>query len=119
MLAAGIVDPAKVVRAALQGAASVAGLLVSTEAMIAAFDPPQADPLHGLDPSAISKNSVLVANSLGLDHTNLVWEELWDALLALLRKFNKITMLDQVSGGGREPKNKPSLMRGPGRHVRL
>jgi chaperonin GroEL len=31
----GIVDPAKVVRAALQGAASVAGLLVTTEAMIA------------------------------------------------------------------------------------
>ena len=35
MLQAGIVDPAKVVRAALQGAASVAGLLVTTEAMIA------------------------------------------------------------------------------------
>src|SRR5215218_9776102 len=35
MLSAGIVDPAKVVRAALQGAASVAGLLITTEAMIA------------------------------------------------------------------------------------
>jgi chaperonin GroEL len=35
MLQAGIVDPAKVVRAALQDAASVAGLLVTTEAMIA------------------------------------------------------------------------------------
>jgi chaperonin GroEL len=35
MLQAGIVDPAKVVRVALQGAASVAGLLVTTEAMIA------------------------------------------------------------------------------------
>src|ERR1700712_234056 len=35
MLKAGIVDPAKVVRAALQGAASVAGLLITTEAMIA------------------------------------------------------------------------------------
>src|SRR4051812_28207397 len=35
MLQAGIVDPAKVVRAALQGAASVAGLLITTEAMIA------------------------------------------------------------------------------------
>ncbi|UYW27495.1 chaperonin GroEL [Methylorubrum extorquens] len=34
MLQDGIVDPAKVVRAALQGAASVAGLLVTTEAMI-------------------------------------------------------------------------------------
>src|SRR5918993_1236523 len=35
MLQAGIVDPAKVVRAALQNAASVAGLLVTTEAMVA------------------------------------------------------------------------------------
>ena len=35
MLQAGIVDPAKVVRAALQDAASIAGLLVTTEAMIA------------------------------------------------------------------------------------
>ena len=35
MLEAGIVDPAKVVRAALQDAASVAGLLVTTEAMVA------------------------------------------------------------------------------------
>jgi chaperonin GroEL len=35
MLQMGIVDPAKVVRAAIQGAASVAGLLVTTEAMIA------------------------------------------------------------------------------------
>ncbi|MFL5113284.1 MAG: chaperonin GroEL [Microvirga sp.] len=35
MLEAGIVDPAKVVRAALQDAASVAGLLITTEAMIA------------------------------------------------------------------------------------
>ncbi len=35
MLEAGVVDPAKVVRTALQGAASVAGLLVTTEAMVA------------------------------------------------------------------------------------
>ena len=35
MLDAGIVDPAKVVRTALQDAASVAGLLITTEAMIA------------------------------------------------------------------------------------
>ncbi len=41
MLAAGIVDPAKVVRTALQDAASVAGLLVTTEAMIA--DKPKKD----------------------------------------------------------------------------
>jgi chaperonin GroEL len=31
----GIIDPAKVVRAALQDAASVAGLLITTEAMVA------------------------------------------------------------------------------------
>jgi chaperonin GroEL len=35
LLSAGIVDPAKVVRTALQDAASVAGLLITTEAMIA------------------------------------------------------------------------------------
>ena len=35
MIDAGIIDPAKVVRAALQDAASVAGLLVTTEAMVA------------------------------------------------------------------------------------
>jgi chaperonin GroEL len=35
MVAAGVIDPAKVVRTALQDAASVAGLLITTEAMIA------------------------------------------------------------------------------------
>ncbi len=35
MIKAGIIDPAKVVRTALQDAASVAGLLITTEAMIA------------------------------------------------------------------------------------
>ena len=35
MLKAGIIDPTKVVRLALQDAASVAGLLVTTEAMVA------------------------------------------------------------------------------------
>ena len=35
MLNAGIVDPAKVVRVALQDAASVAGLMITTEAMVA------------------------------------------------------------------------------------
>jgi len=53
MLKAGIIDPAKVVRLALQGAASVAGLLITTEAMIA--DKPQGDtstmPGGGMDGS--------------------------------------------------------------------
>ena len=34
MVSAGVVDPAKVVRVALQDAASVAGLLITTEAMV-------------------------------------------------------------------------------------
>ena len=41
MLNAGIVDPAKVVRVALQDAASIAGLMITTEAMIA--DRPKTD----------------------------------------------------------------------------
>ena len=35
LVAEGVIDPAKVVRCALQDAASVAGLLVTTEAMVA------------------------------------------------------------------------------------
>ena len=35
LVSAGIIDPTKVVRTALQDAASVAGLLITTEAMIA------------------------------------------------------------------------------------
>jgi chaperonin GroEL len=51
MVKAGIIDPTKVVRLALQGAASVAGLLVTTEAMVA--EKPQkgapAMPAGGMD----------------------------------------------------------------------
>ncbi|WP_271899316.1 chaperonin GroEL [Candidatus Phyllobacterium onerii] len=39
MIAAGIVDPAKVVRTALQDAGSIAGLLITAEAMIADISP--------------------------------------------------------------------------------
>ena len=35
LVSKGIIDPTKVVRAALQGAASIAGLLITTEAMVA------------------------------------------------------------------------------------
>ncbi|EAQ77046.1 chaperonin GroEL [Blastopirellula marina] len=38
MLKAGIIDPAKVVRTALSNAASIAGLLLTTEAMVTNFD---------------------------------------------------------------------------------
>jgi chaperonin GroEL len=44
----GVIDPAKVVRTALQDAASVAGLLVTTEAMVAEKPKPKAPPMpHG------------------------------------------------------------------------
>ena len=42
LIKAGVIDPTKVVRAALQNAASVAGLLVTTEAMVAELDEPKA-----------------------------------------------------------------------------
>ena len=42
LVEAGIIDPAKVVRVALQDAASVAGLLVTTEAMVAEKPKPKA-----------------------------------------------------------------------------
>ena len=38
MLKAGIIDPAKVSRAALQNAASVAGLMLTTELMVTEYD---------------------------------------------------------------------------------
>jgi chaperonin GroEL len=44
MFEAGIIDPAKVVRAALQDAASIAGLLVTTEAMVAELPKEKAAP---------------------------------------------------------------------------
>src|SRR6266568_3003325 len=49
LVEAGIIDPAKVVRAALQDAASVAGLLVTTEAMVAELpkDKPAAPAMPG------------------------------------------------------------------------
>ena len=37
LVAAGVIDPAKVVRSALQNAASIAGLMLTTEALISEF----------------------------------------------------------------------------------
>ncbi|WP_071515107.1 chaperonin GroEL [Geitlerinema sp. PCC 9228] len=48
MIAAGIIDPAKVVRAALQNAASVAGMVLTTEALV--VEEPQPESAGG-DPS--------------------------------------------------------------------
>ncbi len=51
MYAKGIIDPAKVVRTALQDAASVAGLLITTEAMVAELPkkPEVPAPAAGMD----------------------------------------------------------------------
>jgi chaperonin GroEL len=51
MLAMGILDPTKVTRSALQNAASVAGLMLTTEAMVAEIpkkDPPAMPPGAGM-----------------------------------------------------------------------
>jgi chaperonin GroEL len=47
MVKAGIIDPVKVVRSALQFAASVAGLLITTEAMVAEKPEKKAPPMPG------------------------------------------------------------------------
>ena len=47
LVAAGIIDPTKVVRTALQDASSVAGLLVTTEAMVAERPEKKAPPMPG------------------------------------------------------------------------
>jgi chaperonin GroEL len=44
MIRAGIIDPTKVVRHALQDAASIAGLLITTEAMVAERPEPKTPP---------------------------------------------------------------------------
>ena len=46
LVAAGVIDPAKVTRTALQNAASIAGLMLTTEAMIA--DIPEKDDHSGM-----------------------------------------------------------------------
>jgi chaperonin GroEL len=51
MIKSGIIDPAKVVRHALQDAASVAGLLITTEAMIA--EAPKKDKGHSHGPAGM------------------------------------------------------------------
>ena len=48
MVAAGIIDPTKVTRSALQNAASVAGLMITTEAMVAEI-PKKEDAAPGMD----------------------------------------------------------------------
>jgi chaperonin GroEL len=49
LVSKGIIDPTKVVRTALQDAVSVAGLLITTEAMVAQLPTPPPPPLPGHD----------------------------------------------------------------------
>jgi len=53
MLEAGILDPTKVTRLALQNAASVAGLLLTTEVMIADAPKDESDHGHGGPPGGM------------------------------------------------------------------
>ena len=50
MIEAGIVDPTKVTRSALQNAASVSALLLTTEVVVADKPAPVAPPMPGMDP---------------------------------------------------------------------
>jgi len=52
LVKAGIVDPTKVVRTALQDAASVAGLLITTEAMVADRPEPK-EHSHAMPPGGM------------------------------------------------------------------
>jgi chaperonin GroEL len=56
MVAAGIIDPTKVVRVALQDAASVAGLLMTTEAMVSKRTEPKA--ASPMSPTGASEGSM-------------------------------------------------------------
>jgi chaperonin GroEL len=47
LVSKGIIDPTKVVRSALQDAASIAGLLITTEAMVAELPKKKAPPAPG------------------------------------------------------------------------
>jgi len=49
MIASGIIDPTKVVRIALQNAASVAGLLLTTEGLVSEI-PEEENPAPGMPP---------------------------------------------------------------------
>jgi chaperonin GroEL len=54
MMAAGIIDPAKVVRSALENAASIAGMLLTTEAAVAEIpEPPPPMPPGGGHPGGM------------------------------------------------------------------
>ena len=66
MMSKGIIDPTKVVRAALQGAASVAGLLITTEAMVAELPRKNAPAMPGGGWAAWAEWAAWTSESAGL-----------------------------------------------------
>ena len=53
LVSKGIIDPTKVVRIALQDAASIAGLLMTTEAMVAEKPKKETPPMPGMPPGGM------------------------------------------------------------------
>lgn len=53
MVAAGIVDPTKVTRSALQNAASIAAMVLTTEALVADIPEEEPDPVPGMPPGGM------------------------------------------------------------------
>jgi chaperonin GroEL len=63
MVAGGILDPTKVVRVALLDAASVAGLLIATEGMVAPID--QKLRAYGASPRRHGRHGLLPSRRIG------------------------------------------------------
>lgn len=54
MISSGIVDPTKVTRSALQNAASIASMVLTTEALVTDIkEPPSSAPAPGMDPCTL------------------------------------------------------------------
>jgi chaperonin GroEL len=91
LIAAGVVDPAKVTRTALQNAGSVAGLLLTTEAMIT-DEPEESSGAPALKP-ALARGSLRCIGATTLDEHRKYIEK--DAALA--RRFQPVMMFRVIS----------------------
>ena len=70
MIAMGILDPTKVVRTALQNAVSIAGLMVTTEAMVAEIPEEKKDAMPGGGEIRISTENVQVDDDYAREHSD-------------------------------------------------
>ena len=86
LVEAGVIDPAKVVRCALQDAASIAGLLITTEAMIA--ERPKETPPRRC-PAAVAWAG-WVAWAAWISEPALIWGACREALAALPGPFRAL-----------------------------